>query len=385
MALLLSKIDEQESQLTAEHLELFLRGSVLTRTTERGKQRYYDAFKAHRGVAAAAEAFGVPAQRVVLLGNALVRSGELACQSQPALRLFADNDETYYFTTDVMVVRSATGAVAARGIGAVAERTGFFPAFLVERPLTGVVNHLSVPPVELARQLALAEHALLGAVTLGELDGAYKDAQNVAALQEHTNRVSLWVSSAIVVTYALELRKKIVKYFVELADACRALRNYHGMYAVYVGLMHPAVRRLTQTFGELGHRTQHTFDALCVLCDESHNYAEYRRLLDSPLGAPPCVPIAAPLLRAVMTTHDQAALADGVPARERLLVLARAYRALLTVKNSGYLFKRSRELQALIAAGLSTIQNGHLMKFSLVCQPDAQAAQRKQPQNTPLL
>ena len=198
-------------------------------------------------------------------------------------------------------------------------------------------------------------------------------APNIAALVDHNILVARWVASEIVLTGANTKRRvKTLTYFVDLAEACRALCNFNGMFAIFVGLGHPAIRRLEATHKALSRAVQQRHHALEELCSESGNFRAYRSVLAA--ASQPLVPIAMPLLRAV-ATNQEVATPDGAPKMDTLRALAGAYRAVLDARRTPYAFKRSPQLQALLQHGLvtTTTSLARVMELSNICEPPLDA------------
>ena len=363
----LKNLDEKESQVTESHLAIFWRSCVFARTTTHGKQQCFHEFVAHEGVAAAAVAFAISSHNVVVLARNLVECGEL-CPVTPGAT-FDNNSERFFFVDEVPKVQLIFPAHD--------YHSGFFQPFCVEDTLPENIPLLSVPPLELARQLTLLEHDMFRSWRLAELESGKWDqdgvrmevAPNISALMDHTIRLAQWVTSEVILSRTnLKQRVKAFTYFVELADACRALHNFNGMYAIFVGLRNPGLKRLTATHNALSRLTQERYQALTELCNESNNYKVYRHVLAT--STPPLLPIIE-LLLCVVSTSKEAVTLEGAPRMDHLRTIATVYRTVLDARRMPYALKPSPQLQTLLKNGLVTTETSaaHVIKLAKIIEP----------------
>lgn len=72
-----------------------------------------------------------------------------------------------------------------------------------------------------------------------------EDYHNITKLVDIFNKISAWVPTTIIRYPEKKHQEKLVKKFVEIAEECRKLNNYHILMAIYAGLNNTAISRLT--------------------------------------------------------------------------------------------------------------------------------------------
>eukprot|EP00727_Mastigamoeba_balamuthi_P008994 m51a1_g4717 hypothetical protein (531) ;mRNA; r:310581-312802 len=148
---------------------------------------------------------------------------------------------------------------------------------------------------ELARQLAVAEFDVFGRVSAAEVVGAplltleqRSRAPAIAEMVDNASRMSGWVVGEILKLESPKERAKLIKYFISVAQECRALGNFNGLVEIIAGLHSTPIRRLSKSWKVARNRAK-TVEALRALTlIRANNYAELRVYLESaPL---PCLP-----------------------------------------------------------------------------------------------
>eukprot|EP00727_Mastigamoeba_balamuthi_P006823 m51a1_g2761 hypothetical protein (1136) ;mRNA; r:977560-981290 len=134
---------------------------------------------------------------------------------------------------------------------------------------------LEVPAEELARQLALWEHASFVSARLSRLLFVRGEPESLAAseLISGASQLSLWAASAVLEQKERSHRKDVIKHLIKVASECRRIHNYASMMSLVYGLQHPAVcaTRLRQSwssdmvdaFAELEDACTRGLDATC--------------------------------------------------------------------------------------------------------------------------
>ena len=190
---------------------------------------------------------------------------------------------------------------------------------------------------------------------------------------DHNKLVGKWVASEIVLTGTnMKQRVKALTFFVELADACRVLHNFNGMFAIFVGLHHPAIHRLEATHKALSRAVQQRLSTVRELCSDSGNFHAYRDVLAA--SPPPLVPLLMPLLRAV-ATDKESGRTDEKSKVDRIRALAGVYRTVVEARRTPYTLKRSPQLQVMLQHGLVTTTTTltRLSELSNICEPPLDA------------
>ncbi|TKY89315.1 hypothetical protein EX895_001846 [Sporisorium graminicola] len=157
------------------------------------------------------------------------------------------------------------------------------------------LKFLEIDPLELARQLTLLESRLYNKVKPAECLGLKwtKPGNDVHAkgimdsINTH-NRISAWVAETILQQEDLKKRAALIKHFISIADRCRALNNFSGMWAIVSALSTAPVHRLRRTWDAVSQKHVLVFESLETLMSASRNWANYRETIRK--LKPPCVP-----------------------------------------------------------------------------------------------
>ncbi|CDU26462.1 related to Guanyl nucleotide exchange factor Sql2 [Sporisorium scitamineum] len=157
------------------------------------------------------------------------------------------------------------------------------------------LKFLEIDPLELARQLTLLESRLYNKVKPAECLGLKwtKPGNDVHAkgimesINTH-NRISAWVAETILQQEDLKKRAVLIKHFISIADRCRALNNFSGMWAIVSALSTAPVHRLRRTWDAVSQKHVLVFESLETLMSATRNWANYRETIRK--LKPPCVP-----------------------------------------------------------------------------------------------
>ena len=157
------------------------------------------------------------------------------------------------------------------------------------------LKFLEIDPMEMARQLTLIESRLYNQVKPAECLGLKwtKPDNDVHAkgimdsINTH-NRISAWVAEAILQQDDLKKRAALIKHFIAIADRCRALNNFSGMWAIVSALSTAPIHRLRRTWDAVSQKHVVVFESLETLMSASRNWANYRETIHK--LNPPCVP-----------------------------------------------------------------------------------------------
>jgi hypothetical protein len=148
---------------------------------------------------------------------------------------------------------------------------------------------------DVARQLALQEHALFVAVRRSELvkqawtkAARETTAANVCALTRWFNHVAGWVLLEILQVATAAGRAKVLEQFIRIADASVRLRNYSAAMEIASSLHSSAIARLTQSWALVPPKYVKVFERLSKLISPDKNWAELRRSMSG--MRTPCVP-----------------------------------------------------------------------------------------------
>lgn len=150
--------------------------------------------------------------------------------------------------------------------------------------------------LEVARQLTLLNHESFRLIEPRELlnqgwsrDDRETRSPNVHALTQQFERTAGWVQWEVLVRGSTaDQRAATVGRFLEVARHCRALNNYHSLYAIYLGLISAPLHRLYATWDRVPASLVALRDEFSALLASRNNSKNLREALKASL--PPCVP-----------------------------------------------------------------------------------------------
>lgn len=184
------------------------------------------------------------------------------------------------------------------------------------------IKFLDIDPLEMARQLTLMDSRLYNRIRPNEClnkswsrDNGTEIAKGIRDVISANNRVSGWVSEAILVQEDLKKRAGWVKHFVAIADRCFYLNNFSSMMAIYSGLNNASLNRLRRTWDAVNQRHLQLFDNMRAILAPTKNFSKYRETLRK--LQPPCVPFLGVYLTDLTFIED--GNADRLRADDRLI------------------------------------------------------------------
>mmetsp|Transcript_1012 Transcript_1012/g.1638 ORF Transcript_1012/g.1638 Transcript_1012/m.1638 type:complete len:285 (-) Transcript_1012:3-857(-) len=126
----------------------------------------------------------------------------------------------------------------------------------------------------------------------------------LSSLISHFNRVALWACKAVVQSFKLEERKKIVLKIIQTCDHLLILENYMGLQALFSALSHHSVNRMKLTIAALQPHQQQ-MDSFKNILSQTKSFLSYRERIK--LVSAPFVPFTG------CTTKDLVFMFDGNP------------------------------------------------------------------------
>ncbi len=114
---------------------------------------------------------------------------------------------------------------------------------------------IDIDPVEFARQITIIDSLTFKDIRPKEcLDQGWEKANkherspNICRMIKNTNDLTMWVASSIVKCEDIKARVNLIRYFVNVANACRDLNNFNAITAFVAGLTMGPVFRMTKTW-----------------------------------------------------------------------------------------------------------------------------------------
>ncbi|KAG2385464.1 hypothetical protein C9374_003279 [Naegleria lovaniensis] len=171
----------------------------------------------------------------------------------------------------------------------------------LENPFNLKFELLDWPSLEIARQLTLIESKLFRKIEAKEFFGSawtdkeYKQelAPTLCAITERTNNISFWVRNKILMESNLEVRRKIMKKFVDILRELKELRNYTSMIQITSAFNSAEIHRLKKTKEGLSKQDLELIEECSNLV--SNNSKSLREQLEREviINGAPAVPVVA--------------------------------------------------------------------------------------------
>ena len=153
--------------------------------------------------------------------------------------------------------------------------------------------------------------------------------ENLDEFSNLVNTETLWVVSELVREPNTTRRSKMVKHFIKISKQCREAQNYNSMFAIVMGLNHPAVQRLKQTWERVPEKYSKFLTDLNAIMDPSRNFSRYRNMIKSESVKPPLIPVY-PMVSKDLTFIDigNKTKVDGLVNFEKMRLVAKEIRGL---------------------------------------------------------
>uniref|UniRef100_A0A3B3VIZ9 Rap guanine nucleotide exchange factor 4 n=1 Tax=Poecilia latipinna TaxID=48699 RepID=A0A3B3VIZ9_9TELE len=129
-----------------------------------------------------------------------------------------------------------------------------------------------------------------------------KTTVNLDLFLQRFNEIQFWVITEVCLCSQLNKRVQLLKKFIKIAAHCKEYKNLNAFFAVIMGLSHPAVSRLSQTWEKLPSKFKKFYGEFENLMDPSRNHRAYR--LTVAKLAPPVIPFMPLMIKDMTFTHE---------------------------------------------------------------------------------
>lgn len=213
------------------------------------------------------------------------------------------------------------------------------------------------PVVEVARQITLIDFGLFSKIDPKEClnqswnkEHRTEKAPNISNFIEQFNHLSKWIGTVVVKTEDLEKRAKMVCKFIDLAEVCKDLNNFNGLFSVLSGLKLSGVYRLKETWKTVPEEYVQKYDTLSEYMKNDSNFKNVRSAIKA--VKPPCIPYIGLYLT------DLTFIEDGMPKYddedktrinfEKCSKFAEVIRDMQTYQNQRYALTEVPEVQDIL-------------------------------------
>ncbi|KAK7690449.1 hypothetical protein QCA50_005547 [Cerrena zonata] len=168
---------------------------------------------------------------------------------------------------------------------------------------------LDIDSLELARQLTIMESTLYRKIRPAECMARTRqqkpqDGDNITTFIQFSNRTVNWIIESVLSKSDAKKRANVIKYFINVAERCRAMQNFSSTVAIISALNNPAVRRLKRTWEQVGSRASSQFSSCETIMDPDRNYHCYWSALKD--ATPPAIPFFGRYLSTLTFINDGA-------------------------------------------------------------------------------
>jgi len=172
------------------------------------------------------------------------------------------------------------------------------PYYLSREPKDArLINILDLNPIEIARQLTISEFGIFQKITGEELlalgwNKSSKEwtAPNISEIISRSNMMTDWVATLILRVENIKERAKLLKHFINVADACLKINNFNTLFEIMMALISNPVHRLKKTWEAIGAPDRMKFKKLEDVCSFSSNRKNYREELKKVSPTQSCLP-----------------------------------------------------------------------------------------------
>ncbi|KAH3680849.1 hypothetical protein WICPIJ_008062 [Wickerhamomyces pijperi] len=243
---------------------------------------------------------------------------------------------------------------------------------------------------EFANQLTIKESSLYSRITQMEcLDKSWNNKygslggfKNLQAFISNSNDLTNFVSTQIVMYNDVKKRVSIIRYFVNVAEKCRQLKNFSSMTAIISALYSSPIHRLKKTWDAVPQSILNLMNKLNDLMNSSRNFSEYREHLRF-ISDKPCVPFLGVFLSDLTFTtngnpdhlHGDSKLVNFAKRSKTVDIL----REMSRYQNLKYNIKKNDEIQDFITFRLSNLlMIDEQYNRSLTIEPRVRVSQQLQ-------
>lgn len=133
---------------------------------------------------------------------------------------------------------------------------------------------------------------------------------NINAFIRHVNQVGDWVKTLVLEHDDAKKRGAVLTFFIQLVDACLALRNFSDAFALGAALQATTLERLAKTWKLVSEDLTAQWAKLKAVLDPRGNYSVFRKKLEEDQNAP-TIPFIAILMGDVLHADEVTKTVDG--------------------------------------------------------------------------
>ncbi|KAL6069605.1 hypothetical protein QOT17_007457 [Balamuthia mandrillaris] len=146
------------------------------------------------------------------------------------------------------------------------------------------IHFINIPSLVFAKGLQALDFKLFKRIKAEDwvqLGLSSEQPPSVRRLTRQFNKLSYWIVSKIVRTKQQDNRVKILTKTLRVARECQKLRNWNSLMAIFAGLNHHAVKRLSNTWEQLPPAYVKEWESLEELLGPKDNFKNYREAIRS--------------------------------------------------------------------------------------------------------
>lgn len=142
-------------------------------------------------------------------------------------------------------------------------------------------------PVEVARQLTLYEFEIFARIAPYEFMNQRwtkkekaTEAPNITKMIQWFNKLNIYFVTHVITEFDVAKRAERMKYVFRVADECRKIRNFNGLFEICSSLAHQSIHRLKKTWEACGPGFDKKFAELQAITLPENNFKNLREVIN---------------------------------------------------------------------------------------------------------
>eukprot|EP01114_Cavostelium_apophysatum_P023215 TRINITY_DN867_c0_g1_i1.p1 TRINITY_DN867_c0_g1~~TRINITY_DN867_c0_g1_i1.p1 ORF type:complete len:660 (-),score=137.11 TRINITY_DN867_c0_g1_i1:31-2010(-) len=243
---------------------------------------------------------------------------------------------------------------------------------------------MDIAPEDVAQQMTLLAFERIRLIKPVEFYGqawskrnASTTAPNIVALIAHFNKMTNWISSEILVCKTLKKRTAALKYFIAVAWAAYAYRDYETTFAVCYALIQRTIARLSETWKNLDAATKQTWLILHEFTSFEGNFRKYRRKLrlilsDSPTSSGNFLPYVGLHLKDLTMLEENSNITQiGAVNFHKMRKVANCIQEIQKAQTSIFAFPKNVKVLNHLTSEVMQYDEDARWNMSKICEPES--------------
>ena len=242
------------------------------------------------------------------------------------------------------------------------------------KPSQDTVETLSA--LELAEQMTFIDHQIFISINSEELlktawskPDRKEKAPLILLFTKRFNEMSQLVISEVLRVNNLMKRVAVIEKWIAVADICRCLRNYYGVFQITSAFSNNSLFRLKKTWDKLSKNARQTYDKLKALSGSENRFRLLRDLLQS--CDPPCIPYLGMYLTDLTILEDSTPtyMEEGLLNFAKCRMIAHVIREIRRLQQGSYKIEQIPRVTEYLLDASRLIPENELDRYSMNLEP----------------